>query len=189
MAISQYSLRRIYLCFFFLMIRRPPRSTLFPYTTLFRSRDCGTGGCPERRERGRQVASVPLGNGSVPRFVLLHVLEVVAPRRDQPRGRAGGRGPARQGDVHVERDLEVAQAAPVYAGRLPVGPVEGPHGQGVARFAAVAGPEAMDRLPECAGARSLDVVVLLVARNREPAQCVSGSGAGRGGGRGGGCLR
>src|SRR3712207_7080840 len=27
----------LYLCFFFLMIRRPPRSTLFPYTTLFRS--------------------------------------------------------------------------------------------------------------------------------------------------------
>src|SRR6266581_5165075 len=25
------------LCFFFLMILRPPRSTLFPYTTLFRS--------------------------------------------------------------------------------------------------------------------------------------------------------
>src|SRR2546430_5054903 len=28
-----------YLYFFFLMIRRPPRSTLFPYTTLFRSPD------------------------------------------------------------------------------------------------------------------------------------------------------
>src|SRR5438874_8352769 len=27
----------IILIFFFLMIRRPPRSTLFPYTTLFRS--------------------------------------------------------------------------------------------------------------------------------------------------------
>src|SRR5256885_17011536 len=27
------------LLFFFLMIRRPPRSTLFPYTTLFRSID------------------------------------------------------------------------------------------------------------------------------------------------------
>src|SRR3712207_8076068 len=27
--------------FFFLMIRRPPRSTLFPYTTLFRSRADG----------------------------------------------------------------------------------------------------------------------------------------------------
>src|SRR5258706_3670029 len=26
---------------FFLMIRRPPRSTLFPYTTLFRSTACG----------------------------------------------------------------------------------------------------------------------------------------------------
>src|SRR5258707_4081632 len=29
---------RITALFFFLMIRRPPRSTLFPYTTLFRSR-------------------------------------------------------------------------------------------------------------------------------------------------------
>src|SRR2546425_8141482 len=29
-------------CFFFLMIRRPPRSTLFPYTTLFRSQRCIT---------------------------------------------------------------------------------------------------------------------------------------------------
>src|SRR3712207_8870004 len=27
----------MYISFFFLMIRRPPRSTLFPYTTLFRS--------------------------------------------------------------------------------------------------------------------------------------------------------
>src|SRR2546430_7778250 len=27
----------VFLFFFFLMIRRPPRSTLFPYTTLFRS--------------------------------------------------------------------------------------------------------------------------------------------------------
>src|SRR5256886_11126262 len=38
----------MFLFFFFLMIRRPPRSTLFPYTTLFRS------GCGERR---RQVAN------------------------------------------------------------------------------------------------------------------------------------
>src|SRR5215213_6570605 len=34
------------LIFFFLMIRRPPRSTLFPYTTLFRSPDG-----PRRRRR------------------------------------------------------------------------------------------------------------------------------------------
>src|SRR2546426_10620896 len=30
-------LRFLMIFFFFLMIRRPPRSTLFPYTTLFRS--------------------------------------------------------------------------------------------------------------------------------------------------------
>src|SRR5260370_33751638 len=30
------------LTFFFLMIRRPPRSTLFPYTTLFRSQSVNT---------------------------------------------------------------------------------------------------------------------------------------------------
>src|SRR6267142_2862665 len=39
--------------FFFLMIRRPPRSTLFPYTTLFRSRaatPCRSDEC--RRHRG-----------------------------------------------------------------------------------------------------------------------------------------
>src|SRR2546426_950587 len=33
-----------FLFFFFLMIRRPPRSTLFPYTTLFRSQDVLPGG-------------------------------------------------------------------------------------------------------------------------------------------------
>src|SRR5437773_12186739 len=37
--ISRYQkeLRKSLMYFFFLMIRRPPRSTLFPYTTLFRS--------------------------------------------------------------------------------------------------------------------------------------------------------
>src|SRR5256885_11185492 len=40
-----YTLIHILFFFFFLMIRRPPRSTLFPYTTLFRSatRDGGQG--------------------------------------------------------------------------------------------------------------------------------------------------
>src|SRR2546427_8106043 len=46
----------ILLFFFFLMIRRPPRSTLFPYTTLFRSRSL------RRRWRRRdQRASARLG--------------------------------------------------------------------------------------------------------------------------------
>src|SRR2546430_2414460 len=39
--------------FFFLMIRRPPRSTLFPYTTLFRSR-VGGGVPPPARDVGAE---------------------------------------------------------------------------------------------------------------------------------------
>src|SRR5258708_15075564 len=41
-----------FLFFFFLMIRRPPRSTLFPYTTLFRSRTRG-------QRSGQQPAVCP----------------------------------------------------------------------------------------------------------------------------------
>src|SRR3989339_248874 len=37
--------------FFFLMIRRPPRSTLFPYTTLFRSPHRAATRCADRRPR------------------------------------------------------------------------------------------------------------------------------------------
>src|SRR3712207_8840011 len=40
------------MCLFFLMIRRPPRSTLFPYTTLFRSRQRAG-----RREAADHVAA------------------------------------------------------------------------------------------------------------------------------------
>src|SRR5687768_18554684 len=36
--IASNTARPYFSFFFFLMIRRPPRSTLFPYTTLFRSR-------------------------------------------------------------------------------------------------------------------------------------------------------
>src|SRR5689334_25209119 len=38
-----------FIIFFFLMIRRPPRSTLFPYTTLFRSRSAASGHDRERQ--------------------------------------------------------------------------------------------------------------------------------------------
>src|SRR3712207_7646719 len=40
--------------FFFLMIRRPPRSTLFPYTTLFRSKQ---GGFPKQHPIASRVPS------------------------------------------------------------------------------------------------------------------------------------
>src|SRR5256884_3020629 len=42
------------LFFFFLMIRRPPRSTLFPYTTLFRS----YGGSPRDRDAAYHQGTV-----------------------------------------------------------------------------------------------------------------------------------
>src|SRR6266496_6038704 len=42
-----------FLFFFFLMIRRPPRSTLFPYTTLFRSN--GRPRSPGKRRRPRHA--------------------------------------------------------------------------------------------------------------------------------------
>src|SRR3712207_8492762 len=46
----------MFFCFFFLMIRRPPRSTLFPYTTLFRSDATGA-------RRGELYASGGGGGG------------------------------------------------------------------------------------------------------------------------------
>src|SRR4029077_21294314 len=45
---SQLTLSAYCMFFFFLMIRRPPRSTLFPYTTLFRSFPGSSPRLPER---------------------------------------------------------------------------------------------------------------------------------------------
>src|SRR5689334_23723469 len=84
---------------FFLMIRRPPRSTLFPYTTLFRS-DAGDRGAVEdsvlqarllplqvrRRSEGarrrRETAEESCGSERAPRD---------APRVSQPRDRKSTR--------------------------------------------------------------------------------------------------
>src|SRR2546422_11717230 len=55
------------LCFFFLMIRRPPRSTLFPYTTLFRS----AAVLPQVAAVAAEIAPVLPG---VLQVALLHVL-------------------------------------------------------------------------------------------------------------------
>src|SRR5215211_8999452 len=45
----------LFFLFFFLMIRRPPRSTLFPYTTLFRSgASRPPSRPPDRRDPGQQ---------------------------------------------------------------------------------------------------------------------------------------
>src|SRR2546422_2838007 len=71
------------------MIRRPPRSTLFPYTTLFRSDD-------ERPLVGheRELAQVHLLAALLPdraRFRLLVVVEDDEPERDLQRDREGHR--------------------------------------------------------------------------------------------------
>src|SRR3712207_7447928 len=60
------------LCFFFLMIRRPPRSTLFPYTTLFRScadeaallQDAPGGRVDDARRR-RELVRVRVGEPGI----------------------------------------------------------------------------------------------------------------------------
>src|SRR2546426_6934852 len=77
------SLTHLLLLFFFLMIRRPPRSTLFPYTTLFRSdrravRDvrAGVGGVRAGAEDAVDLV-LPVGVG-VGRRVL-----GVAPRSEE----------------------------------------------------------------------------------------------------------
>src|SRR3970282_2774038 len=52
------SSRLLFVFFFFLMIRRPPRSTLFPYTTLFRSPGSARGPrAPTRSPPARACAS------------------------------------------------------------------------------------------------------------------------------------
>src|SRR3712207_9110232 len=51
--------------FFFLMIRRPPRSTLFPYTTLFRSLEF--------------VRAVKAGRSEVPAPVYSHLVYDIVP--------------------------------------------------------------------------------------------------------------
>src|SRR3712207_6959098 len=65
------------------MIRRPPRSTLFPYTTLFRSADHGEQAVEARDSQGLQHAAVG--------------------RDDDQRAVRVRRQPAVRADQHAER--------------------------------------------------------------------------------------
>src|SRR5438874_10424107 len=69
--------------FFFLLIRRPPRSTLFPYTTLFRS-NRRQESCPRRRRKRTRFCSG---------------------RRGWHRGPAGARSEEHTSELQSRRDL------------------------------------------------------------------------------------
>src|SRR3712207_7715261 len=101
------------------MIRRPPRSTLFPYTTLFRSGTGGgsggrlaAGGPADGSRRGRRHPGAvvggptPLGRRTGRRAAALR-----RPLRSGPRRGHGPRG---------ARDRGRARAAPVEIGRAHV---------------------------------------------------------------------
>src|SRR5258708_24503629 len=66
------------------MIRRPPRSTLFPYTTLFRSRRLCSSHCPHyvcSDQSTHEVDSGRLGNASIRRGVRRRVNRVGGDRK------------------------------------------------------------------------------------------------------------
>src|SRR2546421_3592670 len=65
------------------MIRRPPRSTLFPYTTLFRSRRSRRAAAPRgtARRRERQGDALQAGDGDLRSIVAAHRPGVLEDRK------------------------------------------------------------------------------------------------------------
>src|SRR2546430_15554310 len=99
------------------MIRRPPRSTLFPYTTLFRSREPGAraarpraAGAPRhaRTRRPHGGDHLPLGRGPhrearVPRLEPVVRLPAAAARVHLPRALAGPPAPPQADPARARR--------------------------------------------------------------------------------------
>src|SRR5687767_15180785 len=84
------------------MMRRPPRSTLFPYTTLFRSqgcrrRDCGVYRDVERRRAHRSGAD----DGEAPRRAATVLQETVRPASDGAAGSDGNLGDPHRSEEHT----------------------------------------------------------------------------------------
>src|SRR3989441_6682857 len=93
------------------MIRRPPRSTLFPYTTLFRSLRIGPGDEPHRE---RRVARHRRVRGKPTEVAVESRVKVLQPQRPGQRGAALGGGAvqhAERRDVEHE-DILHADGAP-----------------------------------------------------------------------------
>src|SRR5256885_16509770 len=87
------------------MIRRPPRSTLFPYTTLFRS-DGALGGREGRVGRAAQDQEVPAGHRLADAAAVLDD-ELAVHDRDAPE-------PARPAESPGGPDLRRTQERPVH---------------------------------------------------------------------------
>src|SRR5215211_1858085 len=103
---------------FFLMIRRPPRSTLFPYTTLFRSERAGDPGVGSGTDRvGRR-------DGAVPRVLVVVDEDAVAlllpPLAD---GKFGASATLRTSSNETPCGVEVD---PQLVGTIEVGAAHGP---------------------------------------------------------------
>src|SRR5438445_8555472 len=111
------SRRRIGSLFFFLMIGAPPRSTLFPYTTLFRS-EAARGGAAHRA-RDPDVAAAP-GAAATSRSEehtselqsrQYLVCRLLLEKKKTGRSKGGGRRPA-----SVAQDGAQAKSAPAGSG-------------------------------------------------------------------------
>src|SRR2546422_9264320 len=114
------------------MIRRPPRSTLFPYTTLFRSpgraegagrRPRGRGGAGAHRPQERAVAAAAVqepGRPRLPRVALRRGVGRLQPRRGaRPRPRGRRVLQARQHRLQAERTGACGPAVAQGAGAQP----------------------------------------------------------------------
>src|SRR3712207_7540503 len=62
------------------MIRRPPRSTLFPYTTLFRSDSTGAVDTYPRRPPGAPIREPVAASGGTDRYVAGRLRRALVPR-------------------------------------------------------------------------------------------------------------
>src|SRR3989454_11294779 len=113
-----------FVLFFFLMIRRPPRSTLFPYTTLFRSRAVRSAPPHWRVPAARAYRPVRGGDGGA-----------VVPRAG--RGAAAGRGRRGSGGVAavapLRRGVPAAHDTRDAADPLARHPAGVPSGRGAGR--------------------------------------------------------
>src|SRR6266498_5195770 len=104
--------------FFFLMIRRPPRSTLFPYTTLFRSADPPIARRHVDRGGGPGLPRPRADHGEAPRAG-----QAQDQGRPDPLPRAGGSRASRPPTPRAGRRLPRLQRRTVPLGRT--GPLLG----------------------------------------------------------------